>query len=67
MTSRMFLKLGEISGIILTASILRNMVNASAFMIAVSIISGILFAASVLGIQLQRYEKELEEREYQIQ
>ncbi|MBR5407113.1 MAG: hypothetical protein IK111_05635 [Lachnospiraceae bacterium] len=67
MTSRMFMKLGEISGIILTASLLRNMVNASTFMIAVSVISGILFVGSVLAIQLQRYEKELEERGYQIQ
>ncbi|MBR5766718.1 MAG: hypothetical protein IKX95_08050 [Lachnospiraceae bacterium] len=61
------MKLGEISGIILTASLLRNMVNASTFMIAVSVISGILFVGSVLAIQLQRYEKELEERGYQIQ
>ncbi len=61
------LKLGEITGIIFTASLLRNMVSASAFMITVCIISGIIFASSVFAIRLQRHREDLEEREYQIQ
>ncbi|MCR5507358.1 MAG: hypothetical protein K6F34_01590 [Lachnospiraceae bacterium] len=66
-TLRTVMRIAEICGIFFVASLFICMVHHFAFIRFISIISGILFAASVLLIQLQRYQDDLEECGYQIQ
>ena len=60
-------KICEICGVLLVVLLLICMVHASAFVRAISIICAVLFAVSIIVIQLQMYQDELEERGFQIQ
>ncbi len=57
----------EICGIMLVVLLLVCMIHASAFIKAVSVICAVLFAVSIVVIQLQMYQDELEERGFKIQ
>ena len=57
----------EICGILLVVLLLICMVHASAFIRTISIICAVLFAISIVVIQLQMFQDELEERGFKIQ
>lgn len=62
-TMRLIMKGSEACGILLVIGLLVCMVHVTPFAEAVSIIFGILFALSIIVIQLQRYQNK-EERGY---
>lgn len=63
-TMRLIMKGSEFFGIALVVGLLICMVHEGPFVKAVSIVFGILFALSIIVIQLQRYQNNFEERGY---
>lgn len=63
-TLRLIMKGSEFCGIALVIGLLICMVHAGPFVEAVSVILGVLFALSIIVIQLQRYHNGYEERGY---
>ncbi|MCR4806885.1 MAG: hypothetical protein K5857_04345 [Lachnospiraceae bacterium] len=57
----------EICGVLLVILLLVCMIHAGPFIRAISIICAVLFAVSIIVIQLQMFQDELEERGFKIQ
>ncbi len=57
----------EICGILLVIMLLVCMIHATAFVRTICIICAVLFAVSIVVIQLQMFQDELEERGFKIQ
>lgn len=64
---RLLTRVCEICGVALVILLLVCMLHATAFVRTISIICAVLFAVSIIVIQLQMYQDELEERGFQIQ
>lgn len=63
-TMRLVMKGSEFCGIALVIGLLICMVHAGPFIETLSVIFGVLFALSIIIIQLQRYQNNYEERGY---
>ena len=57
----------EVFGIVLVVLLLVCMMHAGAFVKVISIICAVLFAISIIVIQLQMFQDDLEERGFKIQ
>ena len=64
---RLLTRICEICGVALVVLLLVCMIHATAFVRTISIICAVLFAVSIIVIQLQMYQDELEERGFKIQ